>query len=513
MCVTLPRVLVTLVGIEKIVPVDGRSRGVPPAAAAVRDRRADESVQLHLDRNAAARRSRGVPRRPARQRSDERPGRSGVARDTALHPLRGMPERLPGLPSDRRARLRVDLQRTDRRHPDAAAAVDGTLARHCRTRPRCVARATRCVRSRSTSPRSSFICGAGSSRQDPPRGEGLAMRAASLASRAAAGSSLAQRLGRLAQWPFVDGREDPVAARRRLPDGRRRGICLPIPAQTFREWWAAASGTDEGRRMIERSGARADIFDAIRRAVPPRRHRAATRTTRQSPGDYVVTGRSIETRTACVVQRTVSSTTTSASTMRRRSRCRPRSAAACVARGKRRMVVPDGIPGVSCCRAISSSSPDVGLSYDELDRCDGVVTMATIAIAMTGTIVLTHNGGRGPSCADVDPRLSRVRRAAPIRSSRRSRRRFSRLAAIDPALVTTISGPSATADIEMIRVRGVHGPRTLDVSSWSGKTRRSAASEFGVVGYRRRAGPSDPSYPDPAERRENQILAFEICIS
>ena len=50
-------------------------------------------------------------------------GRCGVARDPALHSLRRLPQRLPRLPPDRRPRLRLDLQRAHRRHPDAAAAV------------------------------------------------------------------------------------------------------------------------------------------------------------------------------------------------------------------------------------------------------------------------------------------------------------------------------------------------------------------------------------------------------
>ena len=108
-------------------PVDGRSRGVPAAAAALGDRRADEPVQLDLDRHPWRGRPGGVPRRPARQRPHQRAGRSRGARDAALHPLRGVPQRLPGVPPDRRPRLRVDLQRSDRRDPDAAAPVHGAL--------------------------------------------------------------------------------------------------------------------------------------------------------------------------------------------------------------------------------------------------------------------------------------------------------------------------------------------------------------------------------------------------
>ena len=70
MCVTLPRVLVTLVGIEKVDPVVRRPGGVPPAAAALGDRRADEPVQLDLDRHTAGGRPRRVPRRAAGQRPD-----------------------------------------------------------------------------------------------------------------------------------------------------------------------------------------------------------------------------------------------------------------------------------------------------------------------------------------------------------------------------------------------------------------------------------------------------------
>src|SRR6476659_10035421 len=59
------------------------------------------------------------------------------------------------------------------------------------------------------------------------------------------------------------------------------------------------------------------------------------------------------------------------------------------ARGKRHLVVPDGFPGPIIPQTLEAV-PDMGLSYEELDRCEGVLTLATIAIALTGTIVLTH---------------------------------------------------------------------------------------------------------------------------
>ena len=136
-------------------------------------------------------------------------------------------------------------------------------------------------------------------------------------------------------------------------------------------------------------------------------------------------------------------------------------AGVCASRGRRRLVVPDGFQAPLIPGTIEVLS-DAGLSYEALDQCEGVLTAATLAIALTGSIVLTHGAGEGRRAATLIPdyHLCVVRAEQIVETVPEALRR---LATLDPALITTISGPSATADIEMIRVRGVHGPRTLDV--------------------------------------------------
>ena len=122
MCLTLPETLISVVGIEKVLPTLGRPRGLPAAAAAVLDRRADEPLHLDVDRRHPRRRPAGGPRRAARQRPHPGAGRPGRTPGAALHPVLGLPQRLPGLRAGRRPRLRLGLPRPDRRDPQPAAA-------------------------------------------------------------------------------------------------------------------------------------------------------------------------------------------------------------------------------------------------------------------------------------------------------------------------------------------------------------------------------------------------------
>ena len=105
---------------------------------------------------------------------------------------------------------------------------------------------------------------------------------------------------------------------------------------------------------------------------------------------------------------------------------------------------------------------DENFSYADLDQSEGVLTACSLAIALTGTIVLHHipRNGRRALTLIPDYHLCVVYTDQIVATVPEG---FRQMAALQPPLLTTISGPSATSDIEMIRVKGVHGPRTLEV--------------------------------------------------
>jgi len=133
-------------------------------------------------------------------------------------------------------------------------------------------------------------------------------------------------------------------------------------------------------------------------------------------------------------------------------------AGALAERGARRLVVPPGLdlPGLDGVDLVE----DDGLSARELDRFDGVITNAAVAIAETGTIILDGSAGQGRRALSLIPdyHLCLVQAGQVVGLVPEA---VARLRPDRP--LTWISGPSATSDIELDRVEGVHGPRTLDV--------------------------------------------------
>jgi len=128
-------------------------------------------------------------------------------------------------------------------------------------------------------------------------------------------------------------------------------------------------------------------------------------------------------------------------------------------RRARNVIAPDGVPAgwLTTVNPIKDNPP---LDHDALDGADAVVTTCALAIAQTGTIVLDGGPGMGRRALTLLPdyHLCVVRTDQLVSSVPEA------LARLDPTRpLTFISGPSATVDIEMVRVKGVHGPRTLDV--------------------------------------------------
>jgi L-lactate dehydrogenase complex protein LldG len=132
-----------------------------------------------------------------------------------------------------------------------------------------------------------------------------------------------------------------------------------------------------------------------------------------------------------------------------------------MSRARQRLLIAAGLP-TEWLPAAAGWIRDEGLSYVDLDQCDGAITGCTVAIARTGSIVLCHDAHEGRRALTLIPDYHLcIVGAEQVVETVPEGLRHPRVASAP--LVTTISGPSATADIEMTRIKGVHGPRTLDV--------------------------------------------------
>ncbi len=129
------------------------------------------------------------------------------------------------------------------------------------------------------------------------------------------------------------------------------------------------------------------------------------------------------------------------------------------------IVVPDGLPETYLTAFDGCTRIPGNASARELGGADAAITTCAVAVAETGTIALGTGPGQGRRAVTLVPDVhlcivaaSRVVALLPEAVARLGD------AVASGAPITWISGPSATSDIELVRVAGVHGPRTLIVA-------------------------------------------------
>lgn len=135
----------------------------------------------------------------------------------------------------------------------------------------------------------------------------------------------------------------------------------------------------------------------------------------------------------------------------------------CAERGAQRIVIPPDLDPAWISEHLDTR-PDDALSPADLDGFDGVVTASALGIAETGTIALDGGPGQGRRALSLVPdyHVCVVMVSDLVETVPQAIERLHG-SVTEGRPVTFISGPSATSDIELQRVEGVHGPRTLDV--------------------------------------------------
>jgi L-lactate dehydrogenase complex protein LldG len=131
-------------------------------------------------------------------------------------------------------------------------------------------------------------------------------------------------------------------------------------------------------------------------------------------------------------------------------------------RGFTRMLVAEGTDASWLPGAPVQFTVDTGMAPAAMGEFDGVLTGATVAIAETGTLILQNAPGQGRRALTLVPdyHLCILEEHRIVETVPEAMDRIAPTAA-EPT--TFFSGPSATADIEMTRIKGVHGPRFLDI--------------------------------------------------